>query len=264
MPSPATEKRPWSNNHPGLIGKRGHCTKTEVAAKKAAKETEAVIAAAVHEQVMDMLAEIEIEQAEREASQQKAVTHKCPGARACQDIPAEGSSETSMDVDKDLTKLINQEMEAEEEDEDGEDLESHQSDVEKVLAKKVGDTSCIITLESNLCCYPELQFQELRIVEGSCSQEEGNSTAKGSKKVVHHMFDHQSHISSLSYSGTDLPIVSGLKDAWKAKSKNVYVEIAIGGLTNEHASLVHPKFTRGCSLKVNLITILVIVAIHAV
>ena len=63
-----------------------------------------------------------------------------------------------MDVDEDLTKLINQEMEAEEEDEDGEDLESHQSDVEKAPVKKVGDTSHIFTLESNSCCYPEVQF----------------------------------------------------------------------------------------------------------
>ena len=63
-----------------------------------------------------------------------------------------------MDVDKDLTKLINQEMEAEEEDKDGEDSESQQSDVEKAPVKKVGDTSRIITLESNSCCYPEVQF----------------------------------------------------------------------------------------------------------
>ena len=64
MPSPVTEKQPRSNNHPGLIGKRGRRTKTEVAAEKAAKETEAAIAAASREQVMDTLAEIEIEQAE--------------------------------------------------------------------------------------------------------------------------------------------------------------------------------------------------------
>jgi hypothetical protein len=61
MPSPAMEKQPQSNNHPGLIGKRGCPTKTEVATEKAAKGTEAVIAAAAHEQAMNMLAEIEIE-----------------------------------------------------------------------------------------------------------------------------------------------------------------------------------------------------------
>ena len=49
-------------------------------------------------------------------------------------------------------------MEAEQEDKDGEDSESHQSDIEKALVKKVGDTSCIFTLESNSCCYPEVQF----------------------------------------------------------------------------------------------------------
>ena len=129
-----------------------------MAAEKAAKKTKAAIAAASHEQAMDTLAEIEIEQAEREASRRKAVTCRRPGARACQDIPTEGSSDASMDVDKDLTKLINQEMEAEEKDEDGEDSESHQSDVEKVLVKKVGDTSRIFTLESNSCCYPKVQF----------------------------------------------------------------------------------------------------------
>ena len=59
MPSPVMEKRPRSNNHPRLIGKRGHRRKTEVAAEKAA------IAAASREQAMDTLAEIEIEQAER-------------------------------------------------------------------------------------------------------------------------------------------------------------------------------------------------------
>ena len=42
--------------------------KTEVAAEKAAKETKAAITAASREQAMPTLAEIEIEQAEREAS----------------------------------------------------------------------------------------------------------------------------------------------------------------------------------------------------
>jgi hypothetical protein len=199
MPSPATEKWPWSNNHPGLIGKRACYTKTEVATEKAARETETVIAAAACEQAMDMLAVIEIEQAERDTSQWKAVTCKHPGAKASWDVPAEGSSDASMGIDKDIAKPIDQEMEADEKaDEDDDDLKSHQSDVEKVTAKKVGVTSCMITLESNPCCYSEAQFQEMRIVEGSHSQE-GNSAAKGhSTKAVHHMFDHQSHISSLS------------------------------------------------------------------
>jgi hypothetical protein len=116
-----------------------------------------------------------------------------------------------MDVDEDLTKLINQEMEADEdEDEDDEDLESHQSDVEKATAKKVGDAGCIIILKSNSCCYPEVQFQETRIVEGSYSQEEGNSIAKGhGKKAVCHMFDHQS-TSHLSHKVAPLSLLAFL------------------------------------------------------
>jgi hypothetical protein len=41
-----------------------------------------------------------------------------------------------------------------------------------------------------------------------------------------------------------LPLASGLKDAWKSKPKNVEAENAIGGLTDEHASSVRPKFNR--------------------
>ena len=107
MPSSVTKKWPWSNNHPELICKRGHHTKTKVAAEKAAKETKAAVTATSCEQVMDTLAEIEIEQAEREASWWKAVTCRHPNARACQGIPTEESSDASMDVDEDLTKLIN-------------------------------------------------------------------------------------------------------------------------------------------------------------
>ena len=61
MPSESSpkEKRVWTNNHPGLIGKKGHHTKAEVAAEKAAKEAKETTATATEEMVLTELAEIE-------------------------------------------------------------------------------------------------------------------------------------------------------------------------------------------------------------
>ena len=72
------EKRVLTNDHSGLIGKKGHCTKAEVAAVNAAKEAKVTTAAATKERVLTKLAEIEIEieKKKTEAIRHKAVIHK--------------------------------------------------------------------------------------------------------------------------------------------------------------------------------------------
>ena len=127
MPSPAKEKRAHTNDHPGLIDKKGRRTKAEVAAENAAKKAKETAAAATEERVLTRLAEIELEQEKMEVIQCKAVIHKHSAMKASVGTPGEDSVQVNMDTGEDLTELIDEEMK-EIDDDDDDDDESDQDD----------------------------------------------------------------------------------------------------------------------------------------
>lgn len=138
MPSPPKEKRVRTNDHPGLIGKKGRRTKAEVAAEKAAKEAKETIAAATEDRALTKLAEIELEQEKIESTRRKAVIHKHPATKAAVDTPGEDSIQLAdMDTGEDLTELMDEEMK--EIDDDESDQDDDEMDSERV--KKVSYTS---------------------------------------------------------------------------------------------------------------------------
>jgi hypothetical protein len=141
IPSPPKGKRVRTNDRPRLIGKRGHRSKAEMAADKAAKAAKATIATATEERALTELAELELEQAKMSTARREAVIHQYRTNDEDHD-----RLQAEMDTGEDLTGLIDKEMEAFDDDdsEDGSDSGLSASDedgvesgAKKGMSKKV-------------------------------------------------------------------------------------------------------------------------------
>jgi hypothetical protein len=139
MPPPAMEKRARTNDHPGLIGKRGRRTRADIAADKVAKEAEAALAAATRERTMTELAEMELEQEEREARRRKAIIWHLDTVNASSPPTGDGNQVT-VDVGEDLTNIIDEEMAQGLGDDDSDESAGDQEDDDIEPKKKVGWT----------------------------------------------------------------------------------------------------------------------------
>jgi len=138
MPSESSpkEKRVWTNDHPGLIGKKRCCTKAELAAENAAKEAKETATTASEERVLTELAEIEIEQEKTEAIRCKAVIHSAMKASKSAGTPGEDSVQVNIDMGEDLMELMDKEMK-----EVDDDDESDQDDDEGTVQERVKKVS---------------------------------------------------------------------------------------------------------------------------
>jgi hypothetical protein len=143
MPSPPKGKRVRTNDHPGLVGKQGRRSKAEMAAEKAAKAAKATIATTTEKRVLTELAELELEQVKMDTTRREAVIRRQPAAKVSTGTPDEDSLQAEMDTGEDLTGLIDEEMEAFVDDNDGSESSNEGDDesAAREMIKKVSYTN---------------------------------------------------------------------------------------------------------------------------
>ena len=94
--TPPSGPRKRTNEHPGLIGKKGRCTKAEVAVEKAKKEEKAKAVAAAKVGVMAQLVEMEVIQEAKEAMRHQQILRRQPSVL---DVLADAADDSGEEVD---------------------------------------------------------------------------------------------------------------------------------------------------------------------